>query len=269
MKPKSQYFFALAIIIILILGSCSPAPVTNTPIPPTSTITFTLTPTNTPSPPIESPTPEIVEYKVSKEAKDFRQSYIPPEALFDGKNGEVSSFVRYLKSLPSEPYNENNLKFIPLTRWNSPGDEEVIVYKSFGTALYSDPSTRPYRREVFGTTTFEGVNYFISPVRYYVEGLEPKDYPFVIAVFPFLNNDEKGTDLLIKYWLEEMNFPAYLTSENDKSLFLNKDYSPLVKRATFNNPNIQKLIDMFVQGDYTSLDGKVLEVKLQKSIFYK
>jgi len=212
--------------------------------------TYTVTPDGTVTP-IESPTPEIVEYPICTDPEKFRDCVIPPDALLDG------SYVKFLKDSgvgEKHPFDKDKLKIAKLVRWY---DEEDVVVYSGSNPIYNNVESRPYHRDVYGFTEFEGIKYFVSPVQFYVEGLEPKDYPWIIAVFPIFD-DKKGVDLQIRYWLTEMNFPAWITKSKST-----------ITRQTFDNPDIQKKIDGFVAGDPKALDGKIIDVNLVKSKYYK
>lgn len=241
--------------VIPVEGSTSTATeVSPTAIPSTPTATATEAPTPTPTPEVAFPT--------NYDAEKFRSCYIPPEPLFDKTD---KGYLYYLKNYENGgPFDEIKLKFVKLQRYVN-----WILYDTSTNPDYSDPETRPFRRQIFCYTTYEGIDYLVSPVQYYVEGADPKDYPWVIVVSPFYSPKVTFTteieQRVIKAWTKSMNFPVIITTNDMDPGLVSDKKDPLTSRTFKEHPDMQEKFDDFIAGDPYALDGLVLGTVIGKN----
>lgn len=261
MRNHSRAGFGTVLVILSLVAvaavSCapaapaSPAP-TDTAAPPASV------PAKAPTPAASPPTatPEPVTFPVCTDPEKVLNCSIPPEAILAG------SAAQYYKTLEWPAFDESKLVFRKLVRFVTP-DYDEIRYDPGTKPNYPDPATQPYQRLAFGWTQYDKYTYGLSFVRYYVKGLAPKDYPWIVGVMRVNANNFTIEERLIeglKIYTTEMNFPVY--ADSDKFLLGGESSpakDPFMSKVFTRHPDMQERIDAFVSGDPGQLDAMALQ----------
>lgn len=265
LRGKSVRVVAGAALVAELMSACSPAvsakPIeTIAPNKPIATETFIPTRTASPTPE-PTKTPETESFPVCTTAEKVADCYIPPEAAVNG------DYVKYLKTLDWPAFDESKLIFRDLVRFHYPTYDE-IRYSLDTIPNYPVPETRPYQRLTFGWTEYNDGKYVVTGIRYYVKGMDPKNYPWIVGLI-YVNISNRATDDQMKKtaleYINDMNVPVYQAT--NQFIFAWKSMGitdPLVNKSFTLHPDIQQKIDSFIGGDPTALDGVALSAVSEK-----
>ncbi|MCE9644724.1 MAG: hypothetical protein K8S20_01900 [Chloroflexi bacterium] len=200
------------------------------------------------------------KFQVNDDYKNFLECYVPPEAILD------KSYVEYLKTLDWPDFDLASLKFQVMVKAGNNNQYENLTYDFYTAPNYPDPKTRPFQRKVFCHTIYNETFYGVVPTRYYSNGVNPQDYPWVIGLIylgPVGEGESSvaGKQSFMNTYVEEMNFPVYKMT----NLLFPPGFTPIpdpLPTAIFEKyPDMQARFDAFIAGDPTSLDGIALPVE--------
>ncbi len=196
---------------------------------------------------------EIKSYPICK-IENYDKCVIPVEDLLNG------DYLKWLETL-SQPFDATNLKQVPFV-FLQEQEGNLIVYDMTHTPNFSDPATRPFRRDVtsgVAYVTYDGVQvpYLIRPIEFY-DPKDPTHNKWVITLKSYYGSINPVTGQYtpipnvsafvkedIAMWKSSMNTTPILTSP---VVQISNSVDPLIQKVFDANPDIQQWFKDFESG---------------------
>ena len=196
---------------------------------------------------------EIKSYPICK-IENYDKCVIPVEDLLNG------DYLKWLETL-SQPFDATNLKQVPFV-FLQEQEGNLIVYDMTHTPNFSDPATRPFRRDVtsgVAYVTYDGVQvpYLIRPIEFY-DPKDPTHNKWVITLKSYYGSINPVTGQYtpipnvsafvkedIAMWKSSMNTTPILTSP---VVQISNSVDPLIQKVFDANPDIQQRFKDFESG---------------------
>lgn len=211
--------------------------------------------------PTEAPV-EIKDFPVCK-IENFRDCVITVEELFDG------TYLRWLQT-QSKPFDPTKVKDVPFDVMTIPDANPMIVYKMDTAPNFSDPDSRPFRRDVTSGIVWvdvDGVNKYpcvVKPLELFDRnnpGVEGNKWVITVESYygstnPLTGEYENIPDVDMwmdqnnKVWKNDMGItPIRMTSLTS----MTNTTDPLTLRTFGSFQDLQGRFQRFISGDIGAL----------------